>query len=32
VRRETSRGIQYVTEVFRCRCGRRRRIRREVVR
>jgi hypothetical protein len=30
VRRDTSKGIRFVTEVFRCRCGRGRRITREL--
>jgi hypothetical protein len=30
VRRDTTRGIRFVTEIFRCRCGRGRHIRREV--
>jgi hypothetical protein len=31
VRRETTAGVRYVVETFRCRCGADRRIRREVV-
>lgn len=31
VRRDTTNGIRLVTEVFRCRCGRGRHVRREVV-
>jgi hypothetical protein len=30
VRRDTTRGIRFVTEIFRCRCGRGRRVKREV--
>ena len=30
VRRETTRGIRYVTEVFRCRCGAGHRVTRQV--
>jgi hypothetical protein len=30
VRRDTTRGIRFVTEIFRCRCGRGRHIKREV--
>ena len=30
VRRDTTKGIRYVTEIFRCRCGRGRHVRREV--
>ena len=31
VRRDTTKGIQWVTEVFRCRCGRGRHVKREVI-
>ena len=30
VRRDTSRGLRLVTEIFRCRCGRGRQVKREV--
>ena len=30
VRRDTSKGIRYMTEIFRCRCGRGRHVKREV--
>jgi hypothetical protein len=30
VGRDTTRGIRFVTEVFRCRCGRGRHVKREV--
>jgi hypothetical protein len=30
VRRDTTKGIRFVTEVFRCRCGRGRHVKREV--
>jgi len=30
VRQQTTRGIRFVTEVFRCKCGKGRHIRREV--
>ena len=31
IRRDTSKGIAFVVETFRCRCSRRREIKREVV-
>ena len=31
VRRDSTKGIRFVTEIFRCRCGRGRHVQREVV-
>lgn len=30
VRRDTTKGIRFITEVFRCRCGRGRHVKREL--